>query len=162
MVGHGAGAPAVPGDARAVDDDVPGAVGRELRDLLAGRLADCRVLDPVFADDIADRVARFTRRGGRRIRSRLVWWSLRACGGGDAAQVRAALRAAAALELLQTCALVHDDLMDRAPTRRGAPALHADVASQKPAVRDGRVPAALPTDKDFGFTSDPTELAQAY
>ncbi|MGW4564928.1 hypothetical protein ACWEN3_21770 [Streptomyces sp. NPDC004561] len=30
------------------------------------------------------------------------------------------------------------------------------------AVRDGRVPAALPTDKDFGFTSDPTELAQAY
>ena len=30
------------------------------------------------------------------------------------------------------------------------------------AVRDGSVPAALPTDKDFGFTSDPTELARAY
>ncbi|MFI2199560.1 hypothetical protein ACH47Z_02000 [Streptomyces sp. NPDC020192] len=30
------------------------------------------------------------------------------------------------------------------------------------AVRDGRTPAALPTDKDFGFTSDPTKLAQAY
>ncbi|WP_369388731.1 hypothetical protein AB5J72_14910 [Streptomyces sp. CG1] len=30
------------------------------------------------------------------------------------------------------------------------------------AVRDGHAPAALPTDKDFGFTSDPTELAQAY
>jgi hypothetical protein len=30
------------------------------------------------------------------------------------------------------------------------------------AVRAGRVPAALPTDHDFGFTSDPTELAQAY
>lgn len=24
------------------------------------------------------------------------------------------------------------------------------------------MPAALPTDKDFGFTSDPTELARAY
>ncbi|MFJ3642106.1 hypothetical protein ACIPRD_20430 [Streptomyces sp. NPDC090108] len=30
------------------------------------------------------------------------------------------------------------------------------------AVKDGHAPAALPTDKDFGFTSDPTRLAQAY
>ena len=117
-------------DARTVDADVPGAVDRELRDLLTGRLADCRTLDPVFADDIAERVARFTRRGGRRFRARLVWWSLRACGGQDTVQVRAALRTAAALELIQTCALVHDDLMDQASTRRGAPALHADVTAQ--------------------------------
>jgi geranylgeranyl diphosphate synthase, type I len=125
-----ADAPAHADDARAVDDDVPGAVGRELWELLADRLAGCRALDAVFAHDIAERVVRFTRRGGRRIRPRLVWWSLRACGGGEPAQVRAALRTAAALELIQTCALVHDDLMDRAPTRRGAPALHADVAQQ--------------------------------
>jgi hypothetical protein len=30
------------------------------------------------------------------------------------------------------------------------------------AVRDGRVPATLPPDGRFGFTSDPTELARAY
>ncbi|MFD9007227.1 hypothetical protein ACFV0T_40940 [Streptomyces sp. NPDC059582] len=30
------------------------------------------------------------------------------------------------------------------------------------AVADGRVPAALPADKDFGFTGDSTRLAQAY
>ncbi|MFI9805169.1 hypothetical protein ACIHEJ_12510 [Streptomyces sp. NPDC052301] len=30
------------------------------------------------------------------------------------------------------------------------------------AVKDGRPPAALPTDKDFGFTSEPSELARAY
>ncbi|MFG2359862.1 hypothetical protein [Streptomyces sp. NPDC048521] len=30
------------------------------------------------------------------------------------------------------------------------------------AVQDGRVPDALPADKDFGFTGDPTELARAY
>ncbi|MEU1460943.1 polyprenyl synthetase family protein [Streptomyces sp. NPDC005727] len=127
---HDTGEPAAPGCARAVDEDVPGAVGRELRGLLADRLAGCHGLDPVFARDVAERTARFTRRGGRRIRPRLLWWSLRACGGGDPAQVRVALRTAAALELLQTCALVHDDLMDQAPTRRGAPALHADVAAQ--------------------------------
>ncbi|MEU2421159.1 polyprenyl synthetase family protein [Streptomyces sp. NPDC007851] len=126
---QGSGEPAACG-ARAVDEDVPGAVGRELRDLLADRLADCHGLDPVFARDVAERTARFTRRGGRRIRPRLLWWSMRACGGGDPAQVRVALRTAAALELLQTCALVHDDLMDQAPTRRGAPALHADVTAQ--------------------------------
>ncbi|GLX48296.1 hypothetical protein Shyhy01_12460 [Streptomyces hygroscopicus subsp. hygroscopicus] len=43
---------------------------------------------------------------------------------------------------------------DRTPTE-AAPELAR-------AVRDGHVPAALPADKDFGFTSDPTELAQAY
>ncbi|MGW0212256.1 hypothetical protein ACWDZ8_43450, partial [Streptomyces sp. NPDC003233] len=30
------------------------------------------------------------------------------------------------------------------------------------AVHDGHPPTELPTDKDFGFTSDPAELAQAY
>jgi hypothetical protein len=30
------------------------------------------------------------------------------------------------------------------------------------AVQDGHAPSALPADKDFGFTSDPAELAQAY
>ncbi|MFE0514940.1 hypothetical protein [Streptomyces sp. NPDC058964] len=30
------------------------------------------------------------------------------------------------------------------------------------AVQEGRAPADLPTDKDFGFDSDPTRLAQAY
>ncbi|MCS0604046.1 hypothetical protein NX794_22945 [Streptomyces sp. LP11] len=30
------------------------------------------------------------------------------------------------------------------------------------ALADGQTPDALPTDKDFGFTSDPTELAEAY
>ncbi|MEW1831364.1 hypothetical protein [Streptomyces sp. NPDC088196] len=30
------------------------------------------------------------------------------------------------------------------------------------AVEDGDLPTALPTDKDFGFSSDPTKLAQAY
>ncbi|MGV9402979.1 hypothetical protein [Streptomyces sp. NPDC003667] len=30
------------------------------------------------------------------------------------------------------------------------------------AVRDGKAPAALPTDRDFAFSGDPTRLAQAY
>lgn len=117
-------------DPGAVDADVAAAVRAVLARVLATRLDRARGLDTLFAQDLAERVADFTLRGGRRIRPRLLWWSLRACGGGDPAQVGAALRAGAALELLQTCALVHDDVMDAAPTRRGRPALHAAVAHQ--------------------------------
>ncbi|MFD0431628.1 polyprenyl synthetase family protein [Streptomyces zhihengii] len=41
---------------------------------------------------------------------------------------RAALRLGAALELIQTCALIHDDVMDGSSLRRGAPTLHVDFA----------------------------------
>ncbi|MFE6992745.1 polyprenyl synthetase family protein [Streptomyces pharetrae] len=122
--------PAIDADAHTVDVDVPAAVGRMLDHVLDDRLARARAADPLFAKDLAERVARFTREGGKRTRARLVWWSLRACGASDPASAVAALRIGAALELLQTCALVHDDVMDGAALRRGRPALHADVRAQ--------------------------------
>ncbi|MGV9255189.1 polyprenyl synthetase family protein [Streptomyces sp. NPDC003697] len=121
-----------PADARAVravDEDVAGAVGRLLRTLTAERLAEATGLDPAFATDLAERTARFTLHGGKRIRPRFVWWALRACGAGDAGRAEAALRVGAALELVQTCALVHDDVMDGARLRRGRPALHVEAAA---------------------------------
>ncbi|MFF8941472.1 polyprenyl synthetase family protein [Streptomyces sp. NPDC014864] len=125
-----AGAPcAGAGGRRAVDDDVAGAVGRLLGTLTAERAAQAAGLDPGFGEDLAGRVARFTLGGGRRIRPRFLWWALRGCGAGDGSQVEAALRLGAALELVQTCALVHDDVMDGARMRRGRPALHVDVAT---------------------------------
>ncbi|MEU6483610.1 polyprenyl synthetase family protein [Streptomyces sp. NPDC046887] len=45
--------------------------------------------------------------------------------GGGAADV---VRIGAALELLQACALIHDDVMDGSPRRRGAPAVHTEFA----------------------------------
>ncbi|GAA2459756.1 polyprenyl synthetase family protein [Streptomyces glaucus] len=126
-----------PADPRAVDDDVAGAVRQVLERVLADRLAHCRELDAVFAHDVAERVAHSTLHGGGRLRPRFLWWAFRACGGEDPARTRAALRAGAALELLQTCALVHDDVMDAAPTRRGGPAVHAGVARQYAGVVPG-------------------------
>ncbi|TXS70074.1 polyprenyl synthetase family protein [Streptomyces sp. me109] len=116
-------------DVSIIDDDVPGAVGRLLGHLLAQRTAQATLLDPVFAHDLAARVARFTLNGGKRIRSQFAWWALRA-GGGEARDTEAALRIGAALELIQTCALVHDDVMDGSRLRRGRLALHADVEAQ--------------------------------
>ncbi|MEU5895242.1 MULTISPECIES: polyprenyl synthetase family protein [Streptomyces] len=114
-----------------IDADVSAAVHRTLEGILHGRLEEARSIDPAFAGDIADRVARFTLRGGKRIRSRFLWWGLRACAGGAGpGQVDAALRLAAGLELIQTCALVHDDVMDGSPLRRGRDAVHVDLQNQ--------------------------------
>ncbi|OQR63122.1 geranylgeranyl pyrophosphate synthase [Streptomyces maremycinicus] len=116
-------------DLRAVDGDVPAAVGRLLEHLLAERTTQASALDPVFAQDLAERVARFTLDGGKRTRSQFVWWAFRSCAGSPAA-AQDALRVGAALELIQTCALVHDDVMDGSRVRRGRPALHTEVEAQ--------------------------------
>jgi len=78
--------------------------------------------------------------GGKRMRPAFCYWGWRAAAGdewGSADQDRAerggadqdsdepaVVRAAAALELLQASALIHDDYMDGSDTRRGAPAIH--------------------------------------
>ena len=59
-------------------------------------------------------------KGGKRIRPLML---LRACDllGGDP---RAALPAATATEVFHNFTLLHDDIMDNAPTRRGKPTVH--------------------------------------
>lgn len=58
--------------------------------------------------------------GGKRLRAILVLLGCEAVGG-SAAQ---ALHAAAAVEIMHNFTLVHDDVMDHAPTRRGRPTVH--------------------------------------
>ncbi|GGY01138.1 polyprenyl synthetase family protein [Streptomyces djakartensis] len=102
------------------------AVEHVLERVLDARLRQARETDALFARDMADRVAAFVRRGGKRLRTAFVWCGWRAAGGtGDATEV---LRLGAALELLQACALIHDDVMDGSALRRGAPAMHEDFA----------------------------------
>ncbi len=64
--------------------------------------------------------------GGKRLRPAFCLWGYLAAGGQD---VAAGLRAASSLELLQACALVHDDVMDDSDTRRGRPAAHRRFAT---------------------------------
>ena len=60
--------------------------------------------------------------GGKRLRPAFCYWGWRGADG-SACEV-GAVAAAAALELLQASALVHDDLIDRSDTRRGLPSVH--------------------------------------
>jgi geranylgeranyl diphosphate synthase type I len=63
--------------------------------------------------------------GGKRMRPTFCFWGAMAAGAEDS---EALVHAAASLELLQACALVHDDLIDHSATRRGRPAVHERFA----------------------------------
>ncbi|MFD0919773.1 polyprenyl synthetase family protein [Saccharopolyspora rosea] len=88
------------------------------------RRSEAADLDPAFAAAVEE-LAGFVLGGGKRIRPTFAWWGWRAAGGAATGpEASAMLRAASALELLQACALVHDDLIDESDTRRGNPTVH--------------------------------------
>ncbi len=63
--------------------------------------------------------------GGKLLRPLLVLLSARAAGGIAPPGSPAVVRAAAAVELIHTASLVHDDIVDASDRRRDAPSLHA-------------------------------------
>ncbi len=70
--------------------------------------------------------------GGKRLRPAFCYWGWRgAASAADATECseESVMRAAAALEFLQACALIHDDVMDGSDTRRGLPAAHRHFES---------------------------------
>lgn len=114
---------------------VRGRVEPVLRAELALRRAELAELDPAAAV-LVDEIGRLVEAGGKRIRPALCLWAFRAAGGSDDGAV---LRAAAALELLHTFALVHDDVMDRSEQRRGVPATQVRFAKEAPPGSDPAV-----------------------
>lgn len=104
-----------PFDTEAVRDRVSSALTEFVAAQVPGLVSISDELEP-----LADVLIRFVA-GGKRLRPVLAWWGWRAAGGGDD---DAMIRAAASLELLQACALIHDDLMDGSDTRRGSPSAH--------------------------------------
>ncbi|MFZ2175070.1 MAG: polyprenyl synthetase family protein [Rhodococcus sp. (in: high G+C Gram-positive bacteria)] len=73
----------------------------------------------------------FVLRGGKRVRPAFAWTGWLGAGGDeDGPDARAVLRACSALELVQACALVHDDIIDASTTRRGFPTVHVEFESR--------------------------------
>ena len=69
----------------------------------------------------ADALSSFLLDSGKRFRPLFAYFGFIGAGGSHSPEV---IRACASLELLQACALIHDDLMDGSDTRRGKPAIH--------------------------------------
>lgn len=97
--------------------------------VLSGFLADqAAALDGV-TEELRPMVAAlegFVLDGGKRLRPAFCYWGWRGAGGTDGDEIVAA---AAGLELLHACALIHDDVMDGSDTRRGEPAVHRGFAA---------------------------------
>jgi geranylgeranyl diphosphate synthase, type I len=101
-------------------------IDRTLDAFLAGAREEMAAVAPDALLPI-DEVIRLIAAGGKRLRPAFCFWGYRAAGGVDGDPIA---RAAAALELLHTMALIHDDLMDRSPERRGAPASAFQLADR--------------------------------
>ncbi len=91
-----------------------GAVEARLRELVAGQ-------GEALAGDAGETLAA----GGKRLRPMLVLL----CAGPDAGP--AATRGATAIELVHMATLVHDDVLDAAPLRRGRPTVVATSGSAR-------------------------------
>jgi geranylgeranyl diphosphate synthase type I len=92
-------------------DDVAGRVTTELLAYIETERAS---LEPE-AQPLLDELESLVTSGGKRLRPRFCYWGHRAAGGSDGTEI---VRVGAALELLHTMALIHDDVMDRSDVRR--------------------------------------------
>jgi geranylgeranyl diphosphate synthase, type I len=109
-------------------DDVPSSlhhvarrVEARLESLLAAEIGRWTALSPDLEDPLAA-LRRLVLAGGKRLRPAFCHWAFVGAGGDPDDPV--VVDAGAAFEMLQAFALVHDDVMDGSPTRRGARTAH--------------------------------------
>ncbi|MGH9025389.1 MAG: polyprenyl synthetase family protein [Acidimicrobiia bacterium] len=113
--------------ARRVTDPPPslavvgGRIEQRITDLLDKELLRWAAVDPALGAPLAS-LRELVLAGGKRLRPAFCHWAYVGAGGDPHDPV--VVDAGAALELLHTFALVHDDVMDGSDQRRGLPAVH--------------------------------------
>ena len=121
--------PPAPPPAAAEIDRVRAAVWAALSDFLEVQRETLAAMDQSLLP-VVDEVCALAD-GGKRLRPLFAYWGWRGFSGeGPRESDAAVLRAVAALEFVHASALVHDDVMDGALTRRGRPATHVGFASR--------------------------------
>lgn len=102
--------------------------------VIAAELAARRTLLAEISPETAELVDRLGAylAGGKLLRPRFCFWGGVAALGRepDEAELDALARCGAAIELVQAAALMHDDVIDHSPVRRGRPALHVQAADR--------------------------------
>ncbi|MDO8645136.1 MAG: polyprenyl synthetase family protein, partial [Candidatus Planktophila sp.] len=111
--------------AKAALQEIRDAVEIELTSFLSQR---ARFLEAISSDlaPVSLALSSFLLDSGKRLRP-LFAYSGFVSAGADITP--AVVKAIASLELLQACALIHDDLMDGSDTRRGKPSIHRHFES---------------------------------
>ncbi|MEE3066638.1 MAG: bifunctional (2E,6E)-farnesyl/geranyl diphosphate synthase [Actinomycetota bacterium] len=103
-----------------------GAIGEQLRRYLHERRAETAYIGADYTALISA-LEDFVLNGGKRLRPAFAYWGWRAVA--DTEPDTQVLLLFSALELLQACALVHDDVIDDSSTRRGRPTVHVHFAA---------------------------------
>lgn len=123
--------------------EVRAKVDARLRRLLDERKRAARKLGPdVLA--LVESARDLTMRGGKRFRPAMLAAAYRAVDAR--APLAAAIDVGAALELLQTYLLIHDDWMDQDDVRRGGPSVHAMLRAHFGVAATGDAAAVLAGD----------------
>ncbi len=112
-----------------------GELGSRLEEWLRARRAEITAEAPEAAE-LVGKLDPYVLGRGKRLRPALLYYAYRGCGG-DAEWI---LRPSMAVELLHTYLLIHDDIMDRAETRRGQPSAHVAFAEDHRRRRWGGSP----------------------
>ena len=106
---------------------------QEIRDAVEIELANFLTQQARFLKDISSDLApvsqalsSFLLDSGKRLRPLFAYSGYMSAGADLTPSV---VKAIASLELLQACALIHDDLMDGSDTRRGKPSIHRHFES---------------------------------
>lgn len=149
--------------------DVPGAVDEVLRTFFGASIAALDTISPRAAQ-AGHALDEFVLGGGKRIRPLFIhagWHCGTTAGGRPVDGLNAAgteplmLRVGAAIELIQACALIHDDILDRSDTRRGHPtvhrrfeSLHTDLSWTGDAAHHGSSVAILLGDLALAWADD--------
>lgn len=111
--------------------EVPQAVETQLAAFFLKRETAVKAIGAPVEDAVAH-LRSFVMGGGKRVRPTYGWAGY--VGGGGLQRGHedpdAVLRAMSALELIQACALVHDDIIDASDTRRGNLTVHRAVERQ--------------------------------
>ncbi|MCU4185349.1 polyprenyl synthetase family protein [Acidiferrimicrobium sp. IK] len=111
--------------------EIAGRVNDRIGQVLGDDAARWGCLDPSLDAPLSS-LRSLVLSGGKRLRPAFCYWAF-VGAGGDPADDRV-VAAGAALELLHTFALIHDDVMDDSPLRHGVETLHVDYARRH---RDG-------------------------
>lgn len=107
--------------------EIRSAVNTRLETYLAEKHAEAQEISPASLE-LVDAIAALTMRGGKRLRAGILAAGYRAFSpDGD---LKHTVDAAAAMELLQSYLLIHDDWMDGDEERRGGPSAHVALAQQ--------------------------------
>lgn len=107
---------------------VPEAVEKHLAQFFDEHEPRVREIGEPVAQAVAHLRA-FVMGGGKRVRPRYGWAGFIGAGGAQRSgeDPEAVMRALSSLELIQACALIHDDIIDASDTRRGNPTVHRAV-----------------------------------